>query len=259
MGKQLHRVLLLAGPGEETRIVYHALKRRFFVPLVVMEEPPSRRKLVQGRLRRLGLPRVLGQLGFQLLIVPALRREGSARIEEILNAQGLCRDRIAPEEIQMVDSVNSEEARRILKVAAPDLVVINGTRILSGETLECLDVPFVNTHVGITPHYRGVHGGYWALRNRDIRRFGVTIHLVDKGIDTGTVLAHGTCTPGEHDNFATYPFLQLAAGIPLLCDSVQALLEGRAKPQRFPSAGTPLWSHPTAADYLAARLIDGVR
>ena len=40
-------------------------------------------------------------------------------------------------------------------------------------------------HAGITPQYRGVHGGYWAVVNNDPEHCGVTIHFVDKGIDTG--------------------------------------------------------------------------
>ena len=48
-------------------------------------------------------------------------------------------------------------------------MVVNGTRILSRRMLESIDAVFLNMHVGITPKYRGVHGGYWALANGDRR------------------------------------------------------------------------------------------
>jgi methionyl-tRNA formyltransferase len=44
-------------------------------------------------------------------------------------------------------------------------------------------------HAGITPRYRGTHGGYWVLLNNDPGHCGVTIHLVDPGIDTGSIVA----------------------------------------------------------------------
>ena len=63
-----------------------------------------------------------------------------------------------------VPSVNSGKARRALREFSPQVVVVNGTRIICNETLCAVDAPFINTHAGITPLYRGVHGGYWALR-----------------------------------------------------------------------------------------------
>src|SRR5438093_9923670 len=51
--------------------------------------------------------------------------------------------------------------------AACTPVVVNGTRIISEAVLTASDAVFINMHAGITPKYRGVHGGYWALYNGD--------------------------------------------------------------------------------------------
>ena len=51
--------------------------------------------------------------------------------------------------------------------------------------LEAVPAVFLNTLAGITPSYRGVHGAYWALVQRQPDACGVTVHLVDAGIDTG--------------------------------------------------------------------------
>ena len=58
--------------------------------------------------------------------------------------------------------------------------------------LGSLGCPVVNVHAGITPRYRGVHGGYWALAERHPEWVGTTVHLVDPGIDTGAILAQAT-------------------------------------------------------------------
>jgi folate-dependent phosphoribosylglycinamide formyltransferase PurN len=253
------RVLFLTGPGREGHIIYHALSRHFDVICAIREEPVSRRKFLARRIRRLGWTQVAGQVGFQLLVAPFLRWEGERRVDELLSAHGLDDRPIASDQIVDIPSVNDAITRQHLRELSPDVVVINGTRIISKKTLTCIDAPFVNIHAGLTPHYRGVHGGYWAMRSGEPERFGVTVHLVDPGIDTGKILASDTCWPSEQDNFYTYPYPQLAAGIPLLLDAVEALGRGEITPREVQTSGTPLWSHPVVGDYVAARLRDGIR
>ena len=61
--------------------------------------------------------------------------------------------------------------------------MVNGTRIISSRVLDSIGCPIINTHAGITPRYRGVHGGYWALAEGHPEEVGTTVHLVDKGIE----------------------------------------------------------------------------
>ena len=56
--------------------------------------------------------------------------------------------------------------------------------------------PVLNYHAGITPKYRGMNGGYWALATGDAGNFGATVHLVDAGVDTGGVLHQVRGRPG---------------------------------------------------------------
>ncbi|MFF8845881.1 formyltransferase family protein [Streptomyces sp. NPDC015127] len=46
----------------------------------------------------------------------------------------------------------------------------------------------INCHPGRLPHYRGARPVNWALRNGESMH-GVTIHVIDSGIDSGPVLA----------------------------------------------------------------------
>ena len=130
----------------------------------------------------------------------------------------------------------------------------------------------MNTHAGITPRYRGVHGGYWALAEGRADLVGTTVHLVDPGIDTGAVLARAYFAPGPDDSIATYPYLHLAWGLPALAEEVARLLRrpGPATaPPRRPRRGGPeggdepgtsqLRWHPTLWGYLARRWRAGVR
>jgi phosphoribosylglycinamide formyltransferase-1 len=248
------RVLLLGGDADSTRIVFHALEARFPGLHVVLEAPVPRRQLVARRVRKLGAATVAGQLLFMTTVLPRLHRAGAARVDEICREHGLNRAPIPTDRVHHVPSVNSDAAREALRRLDPAVVVVNGTRIIGRQTLAAVAAPFINLHAGITPLYRGVHGGYWALADGRPELAGSTVHLVDEGIDTGTVLAQACFTPGPADSFATYPYLHLAVGVPALADAVAAALAGELRPRPHPALPSRLRTHPTLWQYARMRL-----
>lgn len=254
------RVVLLAGDGPSTRMVYHALRKRYDDVVVVLEEGPRRRQMLLRRVRTLGPVTVFGQLLFLAAVLPVLRRSSAGRIAEIEREFGLDGGPLEGARVVRIPSVNSPEARAALKELGPRVVVVNGTRIISARTLAATAAPFINTHAGITPLYRGVHGGYWALADGRADLAGTTVHLVDKGIDTGAVVGQAPITPTRADSFATYPHLHTAAGVPILMEAVAAALDGTLtatqNPRGLPST---LRSHPTIWGYLYRRVRSGVR
>ncbi|MEO7837330.1 MAG: hypothetical protein ABIS21_06785, partial [Acidimicrobiales bacterium] len=82
-------LVLLAGECPATNVVFHALEERFGAIPVVMEAPMNRSLLVRRRMKKLGLPTVAGQLLFMALVVPVLARRGRARIDAIVQDNGL--------------------------------------------------------------------------------------------------------------------------------------------------------------------------
>ncbi len=227
---------------------------------VVLEESPSRLDLARRRARRLGRWTVAGQIAFVGLVMPLLRRRGRRRVLQIASDHDL--DLSPVPNAVLVHSVNEEPTIGLLAEAAPTLVVVHGTRIISRSVLAAIPVPVFNVHAGITPRYRGVHGGYWALREGRPDLAGSTVHLIDPGIDTGGILAQATFTPGPGDSIATYPFLHLACAIPPLLAQVDAVLDGTTPAAVAPLPGAEpshLRWHPTVWDYLVARRRDGVR
>ena len=251
-------VVMLAGHGRSTDVLYNALRAQLPIAKVIVEDRVGRRSFLRARVKRLGLWRVAGQLVFQVAVLPLLRRQASARERELVKEFGLDETPIPEQAVAHVRSANSPETIELLGALRPAVVVVHGTRILRREVLEASPgAVFLNIHAGITPRYRGVHGGYWALVSKDREGCGVTVHRVDTGIDTGPIVAQATISPTAADNFVTYPLLQLGAGVPLLIDAVRAALDGR--PVTRPSAGpSRLWSHPTVLEYLAHRIRRGV-
>ena len=254
-----HSVVLLAGRGKSTAIVYHALRREFPALAVIQERRPPRLVLLRRRAQRLGWAKVAGQVMFRGIMMPSLDMLSRRRIAAILESAGLTRAPLPPRAVLRVPSVNSPDCLAALRRLSPSVVVVNGTRFLKDEVLRCVPACFLNMHAGITPLYRGVHGAYWALAQNDRPHCGVTVHQVDTGIDTGGIVAQATIVPTAADNFATYPYLQLASGIPLLLDAVRAALDGRLRTLPAPSGESHLWYHPTLGEYLHHRLAQGVK
>lgn len=245
------RIALLCGRGDSSAAVANALKARFGALAVVVERPEGRMLFLKRRLKRLGALELAGQLAFKAAVLPVLKRRSRTRRAEILAQSGMDADPAVLDQALQVQSVNSAEVVEWLRHNRPEVVVVNGTRIIGKRVLEATDAVFINTHCGITPEYRGVHGGYWALASGDRENCGVTVHLVDTGIDTGDILFQSKVEPQPGDNFVTYPYLQLAAALPNLLAAVDNALEGRLRPFRRETSSR-LWSHPTLWGYLGA-------
>lgn len=257
MNPRTPRIVMLCGDGPSSRYMYNALASEMEILAVVMERKPSARAMIRHRLRQLGWRTVVGQLAF-LAFNRLLAQRQRRRSNELALRYGF-RDEPPPAGItHRVDSVNAAVVRRLLRKLDPDAVVVNGTRILSRKVIDCIPRPFVNTHAGITPRYRGVHGGYWALVHDDAENCGVTVHLVDAGVDTGGVLYQQRIQIGTSDGFNTYPLHQLAAGIPLMKKALRDVVDGTVT-TRDGVAPSRLWYHPTLGQYLRYRFSRSVK
>ncbi len=81
----------------------------------------------------------------------------------------------------------------------PDLVVLAGfMKILPPNFVTALSPNLINTHPSLLPDFKGAHAVRDALA-AGATRTGVTIHVVDEGVDTGPHLAQAEVQihPGE--------------------------------------------------------------
>ncbi len=81
----------------------------------------------------------------------------------------------------------------------PDLVVLAGfMKILPPNFVAALSPNLINTHPSLLPDFKGAHAVRDALA-AGATRTGVTIHVVDEGVDTGPHLAQAEVQilPGE--------------------------------------------------------------
>jgi phosphoribosylglycinamide formyltransferase 1 len=253
------KVALLAGKGDSTWIVANALGEKVPLSMIVLEESVAPAKFIRNRARRYGWISTAGQILF-MIYLKLLRARSRARLEQLAADNNFKMGAPAGVEVIEVQSANDQRTIELLRQLAADVIVVNGTRILSARLLNSVNAVFINMHAGITPQYRGVHGGYWALACNDAANAGVTVHLVDAGIDTGDVLYQARIFPAADDNFATYPMLQLAAGMPLLIRAINELCAGQTRRCAAPnSSSSGLFAHPTLWGYFWLRITTGIR
>tara|TARA_Y100000816_G_scaffold290806_1_gene280415 strand:+ start:1760 stop:2533 length:774 start_codon:yes stop_codon:yes gene_type:complete len=256
MTNKPYKILMLCGKDRSSNIMYNGLAPYFDIVHVIQEDRVSYTKILIRRVKKLGLFKVLGQLLF-LFFNKILLKITKNRIRLLLADYGLNEKEIPEKIVRRVRSVNNNYTINLLRDINPNAVVVNGTRIISKKVLSCIDAPFINTHLGITLKYRGVHGGYWALANGDPDNYGVTVHLIDIGIDTGGVLYQNFIKVLKNDNFNTYPIHQIAHAIPLMKDTLKDIKENQLNTREgiLPSK---LWSHPTLFEYIMAWISKGV-
>jgi methionyl-tRNA formyltransferase len=86
----------------------------------------------------------------------------------------------------------------------------------------------INCHAGKLPFYRGRNILNWALIN-DEKEFGITVHFIDEGIDTGDILIQKTFPISDQDNYKTLLEVSHVACATLLVESIKMLQQGTVK------------------------------
>lgn len=79
-------------------------------------------------------------------------------------------------------------------------VSMSFNQILRKAILKSAKMGFVNCHAGLLPFYRGRNILNWALIN-DEKEFGVTVHYIDEGIDTGDIILQQKMDILDNDDY----------------------------------------------------------
>lgn len=87
-----------------------------------------------------------------------------------------------------VGNINDGACVDFIKRHAPEVLAVCGTTVIRQEVFSLPARGAVNIHTGITPDYRSADPIFWALYRNEPEKVGVTIHFIDKGIDTGPII-----------------------------------------------------------------------
>jgi methionyl-tRNA formyltransferase len=107
-----------------------------------------------------------------------------------------------------IDCLNSPNVNSIgfletaKKYKADIFVSMSFNQILRSALINMPKYKTINCHAGKLPYYRGRNILNWVLIN-DEKEFGVTVHFVDEGIDTGDIILQDTYEITDADDYQT--------------------------------------------------------
>jgi len=86
-------------------------------------------------------------------------------------------------------AVNELEHALMAIDARPDVLFLFGTTILGTEWLVPFAGRIINLHLGLSPFYRGSATLFWPIAQGELECVGATIHLAERKVDAGPILA----------------------------------------------------------------------
>ncbi len=248
-------LIALIGDAPHAWTMVNALRKRFDPLWVIVERGEPASLFWERRRKKLGGAAV-ASMKAAALAAKVTKPLSKARIAEL---QAACDATPVTDFTRIdVDSLNSDEAHARIRLLNPRAVFAASTGMLRGPLLAACACPVVNYHSGINPAYRGINGGYFALANGEPENFGVTLHLVDLGVDTGPILATNQIPVAANDNMQTYMTLMAANSQDLVVETMTRVLAGEAKP--LPPSPLPSVQYyaPTLGQYLKNGFTRGV-
>ena len=119
-----------------------------------------------------------------------------------------------------------------LRALVPDVIVsVAYDQIMRGDLRAVPRLGCLNAHAGALPKYRGRNVINWAIINGE-REIGLTVHLIDEGIDTGDILLQEALPIGWTDTYGDVLARVVDAIPPLVARAVDQLADGTASPRR---------------------------
>jgi methionyl-tRNA formyltransferase len=118
-----------------------------------------------------------------------------------------------------------------LSVWKPDLIAVAAFgRILPKIILDLPPKGCINVHASLLPKYRGAGPIQWAIM-RGERETGITIMLMDEGMDTGAILLQETVLIAPDDTAGTLSARLAEVGGRLLIETLSRLEKGAVTPR----------------------------
>lgn len=102
-----------------------------------------------------------------------------------------------------IGNINSEEfIKEVFDYNCDLFVSMSFNQIFKKKILGIPRLGVINCHAGKLPFYRGRNILNWALIN-DEKEFGITVHFIDEGIDTGDIISQSLHEITDNDDYAS--------------------------------------------------------
>jgi methionyl-tRNA formyltransferase len=155
-----------------------------------------------------------------LFIVPRFDSKDT-KLEELASLHGI--DFIKSSNINNKDFIES-----VKKYDCDIFVSLSFNQIFKNEIINFPPLKTINVHCGKLPFYRGRNILNWAIIN-DEREFGITVHYVDEGIDTGDIISQKVFPITDMDTYNTLLNKAFTGCAEILYDTLKVVQTGNFK------------------------------
>lgn len=128
--------------------------------------------------------------------------------------------------VEIYRNINSDNFLSAVGKYKADLFVsMSFNQIFKTKTINFPKLKTINCHAGKLPYYRGRNILNWALIN-DESEFGITVHYVDEGIDTGDIILQRCYPITDDDNYGTLLERAYIGCADVLYDAIKIIQSG---------------------------------
>ncbi len=131
--------------------------------------------------------------------------------------------------LQLPTLRDESAAAALLALNADFFVVVAYGKIIPQTVLDIPRLGCVNVHPSLLPKYRGPSPMSWAIAEGDATT-GVTIMLLDAGMDTGPILSQANIGLDSDETMETLMAKAHEQGVPLLVDTLKRFANGEIVP-----------------------------
>jgi folate-dependent phosphoribosylglycinamide formyltransferase PurN len=159
--------------------------------------------------------------------------------------------------VYRVHDINSTEAASLLERLAPDACVLMVNVILRERIFSIPPLGMLVFHPGLTPEYRGPHSAFWAVLNEEFWGIGWSLLRVNRGIDTGAVLAQGSAQDIDPltETHVVMQHKSHIEGISGVVETLRRLAAGETPTVDTTGRRSTNYTHPGLSDYLKYRRV----
>lgn len=229
------RLVVLTGTGVEHEYVVSRLAAEFaseLAAVIVARKPPlPAGARIRSLLRRYSLPQLVSRAHVKVhgrLIGRARKRDATYR-RLLLPAGGGPRAELNAL-FHSVPTINGVECQALLREIDPDVIAVYGTALIRPAIMRLARRGALNMHTGLSPRYRGSDTVFWPLHNEEPEWIGVTVHMLDEGIDSGPVLATGRPKIEPEDDEDSLFAKCVRLGTELYAQAIRDVSAGNVRP-----------------------------
>ncbi len=209
------------------------------------------------RRTRIGQSVALALMALVIFSPAQLVRLAGYKLRELVASIGLgrtshrladvCRELSIP--FRSIESANSAAFLSELKDAGVDVLLNQTPELLRAPVLKAPRIAVINRHLSLLPAYRGAWPIFWQCANNE-STVGVTIHVVDEGLDTGEIVAQAPIVRERGERMPQLLERLFDRSVSLTCEALSSLERGA--PRRANEG-------PTATYYRSPRPADLLR